>query len=865
MPEEVSAQATKDPSVEPAELERVERGQANSSSPGDDPAEALAPGTAFRAAFDEAQPRSTPASRRPRRRGGGGSRSCSGCSGSWRGQAAPRRRPRAARAPGRRAGRHAGRPARRCAAQLGGRLRGGAAAENGNGNGDEDDDAAAAGRRRGRVRRRAGAPLTMTLDFELDDEDEPTTTRPTRTTRTTTPSRRRRRRRRRRGGGRRRRGRAAPRSGRRPALPLQASDGIGQDGRRRGLRRRREDHRRPDPHPPPAAGRPVQSRPDARRATAGASARRSSPASAGPRRPPVTIETYAWFIRNAELLNRDVYGVVLCDEAHTALGEKTRRASIRAVDSPIYIGMTATDQLLQKHVGDVFPAEVADFPLAEAVRKGVVAPLRAVRVKPGASLKRRPHRRRRLRPAGAGRGARPRRAEHGGRDVLPDMFGDRPGIVYAAGVDHADRVAAAMRAIGPEGRRRLGPHAAARAGDDAGRVRARRDQRAGQCPAPRRGLERTAGDGLHAPRADGLERVYQQRLGRIMRLHRRKEAGVVVDFAEATAPHTDRTVTVHSLLGVDAYHPARWSRRRRRAGVSAGDGWRGHSCARRPGSCRSPPTRRGEGEIILEEWKLVAVERLPPEEQVIWAENAGRRASGEGPREARGRPAVGATGDADDVLRDVRGREQHRGLRLMALGDLAQRPTRERLRTGSAPDRGSSDLAARPQSGLPDAPARPRRRASGGLGTPAGGLDLAPRTGEPGRPVPAGRIGARERARPRALALREARRRCGAVRRGADAIVMELPLDLGAAILAIVLTNDVSASRILESARECLSADAPPWHRPRIEHPPAAGCAAAGRRQRPAAKQPPPGVAEPAARRARRGATPAAGPTARPR
>ena len=78
---------------------------------------------------------------------------------------------------------------------------------------------------------------------------------------------------------------------------------------------------------------------------------------------------------------------MLCDEAHTALGEKTA-AAIRALDTPTYIGMTATDQLLQKHVGDVFPAEVADFPLADAVKSGVVAPLRAVRVRPGASLRR---------------------------------------------------------------------------------------------------------------------------------------------------------------------------------------------------------------------------------------------------------------------------------------------------------------------------------------------------------------------------------------------------------------------------------------------------------------------------------------------
>ena len=55
MPEEVSAQATKDPGVEPAQLERVERWAGDRLVPvGDDPAVALAPGTAFRTAYDEA-------------------------------------------------------------------------------------------------------------------------------------------------------------------------------------------------------------------------------------------------------------------------------------------------------------------------------------------------------------------------------------------------------------------------------------------------------------------------------------------------------------------------------------------------------------------------------------------------------------------------------------------------------------------------------------------------------------------------------------------------------------------------------------------------------------------------------------------
>ena len=274
-----------------------------------------------------------------------------------------------------------------------------------------------------------------------------------------------------------------------------------------------------------------------------------------PRTMPLTINTYAWFIKHADQIKPDVYGVVVCDEAHTALGEKTS-AAIRAFDEPIYIGMTATDQLLQKHVGDVFPAEVADFPLAEAVRRGVVAPLRCIRVRPIASL-------RQVEIVGGdfdqGQLAAALDIDPlnlAAADLYQSRFGDTPGIVYAAGVEHAERVAAAMRAINLKARA------------VSGRTPPR--ELAETLAAYERGEinvlvnAQILAEGWNAPRATvcmhlaptASRRVYQQRVGRIMRLHRRKEAGIVVDFAEVGAPHSERVVTLHSLLDVDAYRPA---------------------------------------------------------------------------------------------------------------------------------------------------------------------------------------------------------------------------------------------------------------------------------------------------------------------
>src|SRR3989440_2381497 len=100
---------------------------------------------------------------------------------------------------------------------------------------------------------------------------------------------------------------------------------------------------------------------------------------------PVTVETYQWFVRNAGNIS-DCYTIVICDEAHTALGEKTS-ASIRRWEGPVFIGMTATGALIARHVTDLFPTQTSRFDLAQAARRGVIAPLRCVRIPPGVGVR----------------------------------------------------------------------------------------------------------------------------------------------------------------------------------------------------------------------------------------------------------------------------------------------------------------------------------------------------------------------------------------------------------------------------------------------------------------------------------------------
>ncbi|HWF31794.1 MAG TPA: DEAD/DEAH box helicase family protein, partial [Solirubrobacteraceae bacterium] len=170
-------------------------------------------------------------------------------------------------------------------------------------------------------------------------------------------------------------------------------------------------------------------------------------------RGPVTVETYQWFVRNAGKIS-SAYTIVICDEAHTALGEKTS-AAIREWTGPIFIGMTATGALIARHVTDLFPTQTSRFDLAQAARRGVIAPLRCVRISPGVGV-------RTIANVPLRRGEIDTEFDQDELAKLLDQqpfnmavanlyktrFNGVPGVVYAAGVKHAYNLAEAFRAEG---------------------------------------------------------------------------------------------------------------------------------------------------------------------------------------------------------------------------------------------------------------------------------------------------------------------------------------------------------------------------------------------------------------------------------
>jgi len=137
-------------------------------------------------------------------------------------------------------------------------------------------------------------------------------------------------------------------------------------------------------------------------------------------------------------------------------------------------------------------------------------------------------------------------------------------------------------------------------------------------------------EGWNSPRATvcmhlaptASKRVYQQRIGRIMRMHPRKEAGIVVDFVPKGATHNERVVSLHSLLDAAFYRegarvtpaPRRRSQRRARRRLTPA-----------PWLVPVTPDVSKRIDVIQREWGRVDPRFLDEDEQRYWATIAGRQ------------------------------------------------------------------------------------------------------------------------------------------------------------------------------------------------------------------------------------------------
>jgi ribonuclease E len=384
---------------------------------------------------------------------------------------------------------------------------------------------------------------------------------------------------------------------------------------------------------------------------------------------PVTVQTYAWFARHWKDLEPSAYQLVIADEAHTALGEKTSHA-IRSFSDPIYVGMTATEQLIAKQVSDVFPASIDELPLGDAARRGLIAPLRCLRVPPAAAISSVPIVGGDFEERALAAVLDHQALNQAAASLYRDRFDNTPGIVYAAGVEHAYNLAKEFRAVGLKAEAVSG--------------RTPPVKLAETLAAYERGEinilinAMLLAEGWNSPRATVVmhlaptasRRVYQQRIGRIMRMHPRKEAGVVVDFVPKGATHNERVVSLHSLLDADFYRegarvtpaPRRRVQRRARRKLSPA-----------PWLVPVTPDVKRRLAVIDREWQRVDPRFLDDDEQLYWATIAGRNVRFDERVEFVKKFTEGKAnrGALEQFLNACAAENPNRRLRLTALADRA--------------------------------------------------------------------------------------------------------------------------------------------------------------------------------------------------
>jgi ribonuclease E len=385
---------------------------------------------------------------------------------------------------------------------------------------------------------------------------------------------------------------------------------------------------------------------------------------------PVTVETYQWFVRNHKKIS-DAYSIVICDEAHTALGEKTS-ACIRAWTGPVFIGMTATGALIARHVTDLFPTQTSRFDLIQAARRGVISPLRCMRIPPGPGV-------RTIAKVPLRKGEVDQDFDQEELAALLDQepfnvaiadlyktrFDGMAGVLYTAGVQHAKNVARALQNVGVAARAVSGETpkrelAEILAAFERGEVDV-------LCNAM------LLAEGWNSPRATlcmhlaptASRRIYQQRVGRVTRRAPGKEAGLVIDFVHPATTHDEAIVTLHSLLNRDVYRggaivigPVRRARGRR------------IRVERRIVPVSDKEERRMQ--VLERELWRIAVENLDYPEQHAWAALAGARVNPQGWRRAR---AILQGSGSQELKRRFLltcvQRNRNSQLKLKALGEIA--------------------------------------------------------------------------------------------------------------------------------------------------------------------------------------------------
>lgn len=275
----------------------------------------------------------------------------------------------------------------------------------------------------------------------------------------------------------------------------------------------------------------------------------------------VVVQTYAWMARHLHEFDSDQFSYIAVDEAHHAVAPVLKKV-IRRFNPKFLLGLTATDQRLDSQkLEDVFGKYDVELSLSEAIRQGLLAPLRAFRLVSNLDLSEVRFNGRDYVNADLERTISVPSRNQLIVDLLKKYFVDsqlpfKSGIIFCVSVKQAQRIAQLLV--------EQGVSAAAVSGSDRGS--------ASQVAAYQRGKIQflatcsLLNEGWDSPRTSVIvmarptmsKVLYTQQLGRGTRKWPGKEALYVIDVVDNYGPLGQLKNTpwsVHALLGQSSYRP----------------------------------------------------------------------------------------------------------------------------------------------------------------------------------------------------------------------------------------------------------------------------------------------------------------------
>jgi superfamily II DNA or RNA helicase len=248
------------------------------------------------------------------------------------------------------------------------------------------------------------------------------------------------------------------------------------------------------------------------------------------------VQTYAWIIHHLGDFDTHDFDYVAIDEAHHAVAPALRKVVHRFAPR-FLLGLTATDQRLDaQRLEDVFGKYDVKLTLVDAIRSGLLAPIRAFRLKSNIDLSEVRFNGRDYVNSDLERGVSVPSRNNLILEVLRKYFVDssldrKSGLIFCVSIKHAKQMALAMQIAGMSADWVAGVDRAS--ADKVQQYQSGKIQFLTTCSLLNEGWDspRTAVIVMARPTMSKV--LYTQQLGRGTRTHPGKEALYVIDVVDS--------------------------------------------------------------------------------------------------------------------------------------------------------------------------------------------------------------------------------------------------------------------------------------------------------------------------------------------